>query len=206
MREETIPPSLPPPPPPLLSSPPLLLPPPSSPPVGLLCSGRRKPLLRSCGGDLNASPRRRQRRTAGSERSGRVRVTSALRFGCLLIGFGLLTETGPAACSVGWLLPGAGGREPDSQPGCCCCCRRWRSVAVGRSRWRTCGDLLPPLRACVCGSLRGWTRWTRCNTGLTDQRSGSGELDVCFAPQESAGVRAERPGRWRNGCVKINFY
>lgn len=83
----------------------------------------------------------------GSERSGRVRVTLTLRFGCNLIGFGLLTER-----LVGWLLLGAGGREQDSVcPGWCC---SWRSVAVGRFPWRAERSLQGPAAAALCSFVR----------------------------------------------------
>lgn len=71
-------------------------------------------------------------------------------------------------------------------------------------------------RRCVPGERGAEPAGTRCSlsppraglgvdTGLSAYRSGTGEVDVCFAPQESAGVRAERRGRWRNGCVQSTF-
>ncbi|GLD72229.1 glutamate receptor 1-like protein, partial [Lates japonicus] len=145
MGEETIPSSL---------------PPPSLPshPDGLH-AGRRKPLLRSCDGDLNAPPRRTQRRTAPSQSAA-----------------GGSASLNPPGRSVpGLLLLSAG------------CRRRCVPGERGAERAGTRCSLSPP-RAGL-----------GVDTGSSDYRSRTGEVDVCFAPQESAGVRAERRGRWRNG-------
>lgn len=117
-----------------------------SPHTRTACSEGGGSLRWSCDGYLNAPLRRRQRRTARLRtRSGRVWVTLTPRFGCNLIGFGLLTER-----SVGCLELEAGSRTASARAG----------AAVGGLRflWRADWSLQGSAE-CLCATLCCWTRF-----------------------------------------------